>query len=332
MKDAAEPKKDDGEPLHYKGTVVDKDTGKPIPGATVTVRRSILQSSETPSSRDPPHHRTDGTYAFEIPPDQYSSPYLYIELDVEHPDYAPRDRFGYALSMTRKNEKLNERPFFEMVELRRPGRSPARSRRPRVSRRQGSWCWRTRTDKGGQFEYGSFARAETDAQGRFRLLITTPGQAAYWVLPKDHAPELYVVPDGKRGDMGTITLMKGISVAGRVLDVQSKPIKGVFVDIERQRGNGPDLGAKNLTFISNVIRRAAETDSDGRFTFAPLPPGEYSVAPSETNYDGDRKTQWTRRPLPEVFASTKLTIKEGETADPLEIRALPSVVIEGLGR
>ena len=35
------------------------------------------------------------------------------------------------------------------------------------------------------------------------------------------------------------------------------------------------------------------------------------------------------RPLPEVFASTKLTIKEGETPDPLEIRALPSVVIEG---
>ena len=34
----------------------------------------------------------DGTYAFEIPPDQYASPYLYIELDVEHPDYAPRDR------------------------------------------------------------------------------------------------------------------------------------------------------------------------------------------------------------------------------------------------
>ena len=82
-------------------------------------------------------------------------------------------------------------------------------------------------------------------------------------------------------------------------------------------------------FISNVIRRAAETDTDGRFTFAPLPPGEYSVAPSESNYDGDRKVHWAHRPLPEVFAPTKLTIKEGETPAPLEIRALPSVVIEG---
>ena len=33
--------------------------------------------------------------------------------------------------------------------------------------------------------------------------------------------------------------------------------------------------------------------------------------------------------MPEVFAPTKLTIKEGESPAPLEIRALPSVVIEG---
>ena len=46
--------------------------------------------------------------------------------------------------------------------------------------------------------------------------------------------------------MGTITLKKGVSVAGRVLDVQGKPIKGVFVEIERQRGTGPDLEAHNL--------------------------------------------------------------------------------------
>ena len=60
----------------------------------------------------------------------------------------------------------------------------------------------------------------------------------YWVLPKDYAPELHVVPDGKRGDIGTITLKKGVSVTGRVLDVQGKPLAGVFVEIERERGTG----------------------------------------------------------------------------------------------
>jgi len=188
--------------------------------------------------------------------------------------------------MTRKNEKLNERPFFERIEMR-----PARPITGRVETPEGEPAAGvvvlaySRTDKGGQLEYGSFARAETDAQGRFRLPITTPGQAAYWVLPKNYAPELYVVPVGKRGDIGTTTLKKGVSVAGRVLDVQGKPIAGVFVEIVRQRGSGPDLQAQNLEFISNVIRRIAETDSDGRFTFDPLPPGEYRVAPSESDYD-----------------------------------------------
>ena len=190
----------------------------------------------------------DGTYAFTIPPDQVASPYLYIELDVEHPDYATRDRFGYALSMTRKNEKLNERPFFE-TDRDAPGQADHRAGRDARGRARGrgrgAGVLAHRQGR-GQFEYGSFARAKTDAQGRFRLPITTPGQAAYWVLPKDYAPELYVVPDGKRGDIGTITLKKGVSVTGRVLDVQGKPMAGVFVEIERQRGTGPDLEAQNL--------------------------------------------------------------------------------------
>jgi len=124
-------------------------------------------------------------------------------------------------------------------------------------------------------------------------------------------------------------LKKGVSVAGRVLDVHGKPIGRVFVEMEQRRGNGPDLEANNLGFISNSIRRVAETDSDGRFTFGPMPPGEYGITPSESNYDGDRKAKWENRPLPEVFASTKLTIREGEAPAPLEIRALPSVVVEG---
>ena len=100
VKDAAKPpasNKETGEPLHYKGTVVDKDTGKPIPGAAVVVRRSILRSSENRVLQETRHTTgADGTYAFEIPPDQYASPYLYIELDVEAPGYAPRvvDRAG----------------------------------------------------------------------------------------------------------------------------------------------------------------------------------------------------------------------------------------------
>ena len=39
----AEP---NGETLHYSGTVKDQATGKPIPGATVVVRREVLAEGE----------------------------------------------------------------------------------------------------------------------------------------------------------------------------------------------------------------------------------------------------------------------------------------------
>lgn len=322
-----------GEALSYTGTVVDKDTGRPIAGATVVVRRSVYRSEENRVLQETRHTTgDDGTYSFTIPPEQVAERYLYIELDVEHPDYATRAGFGYALSMTRKNESLNERPFFETIELR-----PAEPITGRVVTPEGEpaagveLLAYSRTDKlpPGQYEYGSFARTKTDAEGRFQLPVTTPGRAVYWILPEAYAPELRLLPDGKRGDLGTITLKGGVTVTGRVLDVQGQPLAGVYVEADRERGDGPESEALNELTVADAIRRATQTDAEGRFTFAPLPPGSYRVMPADVNFSGDRSAGWTRQELPGVFAPTKLTIEEGETPDPLEVRASPHVVIEG---
>ena len=325
-KTTADPKPS-GETLHYTGTVKDKDTGKPIAGATVVVRRSISKSNENRVLQETRHTTgADGTYSFTIPPEQASDRFLYIELDVEHPDYATRAGFGYALGMTRKNETLNERPFFETIEMR-----PAEPITGRVETPEGQPAAGvdilaySRTDKltKGHFEYGSFAKAKTDAEGKFRLPITTPGRGVFWVLPKAYAPEMHLVAEGKRGELGTITLKKGMTVTGRAFDVQGKPLAGVFVEADRERGSGPDSEALGQMMVADAIRRTTETDAEGRFTFEPLPPGSYHVMPTDVNFSGNRAAGWTRRELPGVFASKKLTIKEGEVPAPLEVRASP---------
>jgi beta-lactamase regulating signal transducer with metallopeptidase domain len=328
-----EAPKPEGEALNYTGTVKDKDTGKPIAGATVVVRRSVYRSEENRVLQETRHTTgADGTYFFTIPPEQVAERYLYIELDVEHPDYATRAGFGYALSMTLKNEGLGERPFFETIEMR-----PAQPITGRVETPEGAPAVGIEllaysvTDKvkGGQFEYGSFARATTDAGGRFRLPITTPGRAVFWVLPKSYAPQMRGVPEGKRGDLGTITLKAGVTITGQAFDVQGKSLAGLFIEADRQRGSGPEFEALNQLPVADAVRRTTETDAEGRFRFDPFPPGTYNVIPTEVNHTGDRSAGWTRRDLPGVFAPKKVTIKEGETPEPLEVRATPHVVIEG---
>jgi beta-lactamase regulating signal transducer with metallopeptidase domain/protocatechuate 3,4-dioxygenase beta subunit len=324
-----------GETLRYSGKVKDKDTGQPIAGATVVVRRSV------PDPRfggdriiEETQHTTnaDGVYAFTIPPEQVAEKRLYIELDVEHPDYATRARFGYALGMIRKNETLGERPFFENVELR-----PAQPILGRIETPDGmpatgvELLAYSNTDKfkpgSGTFEYGSFSKAVTDQEGRFRMPVITPGPAVFWILPREYAPEMHAVPEGKRGDLGRFVLQKGVTVTGRAFDAQGKPLPGMFVGIERIRGTGADSEILNRLIVSDAIRRTTETDAEGRFTFDPMPAGSFRVQP--VDYQHVPHQGLIRRALPGVFAPQKMTLTEGETPEPLEIRAAPHVVIEG---
>jgi hypothetical protein len=320
-----------GETLHYSGKVKEIGTGKPIAGATVVVRRSIYKRNNENTILQETRHTTDanGAYSFTIPPEQVAERYLYIELDVEHPDYATQARFGYALSMIRKNEKMGGRPFFENVEL-RPGKPIAgRVERPDGSPAKGvSILAYSRSGKlkaGETFEYGSFSNAKTDEAGNFKVNVTTPGLAVFWILPDDLAGELHGVPEGKRGNLGTFTLKPGVPLKGRVLDVQGKPIAGIFVNAERDRNQevGEILGG---LAVADAINRSVVTGADGSFTMAPLPSGQYRVLPGDRSRDGSER--YKVRPLPSVFTARNVSLKEGETPEPLEIRASPHVVIE----
>jgi len=333
-KDKPMPKNEGAKPetLHYTGKVKEIGTGKPIAGAKVVVRRSVLKPGNNENKiMEESKHTTDanGNYSFTIPPEQVAEKSLYIELDVEHPDYATQAGFGYALGMIRKNEQAGGRPFFENIELRpgtpiaghidRPDGSPAKNVSILAYSRSG------KLKVGEGFEYGSFSRAKTDDAGNFKVNVTTPGLAVFWILPDDLAGELHGVPDRKRGDLGRFTLKQGVSLKGRVLDVEGKPIAGVFVNAERE-GDEKTGEILNGLAVADAIDRTAVTGADGSFTLAPLPSGKYRVLPGDRSRDGSERHKV--RPLPAVFTPRKVTLTEGETPEPLEIRASPHVVIE----
>ncbi|MHB1425182.1 MAG: M56 family metallopeptidase [Gemmataceae bacterium] len=318
----------EGKSISYTGLVFDKVTKKPIEGATVTVRRSIYGDHIGNKIVQETKHKTnaEGKYSFAIPAEQAAKRYLYIELDVAAPGYAPRNGFGYSFAMIQKNEKMGGRPFFENVDMRAAKEITGVVETPDGKPAAGIKVLAySNADKQDGFEYGSFADTKTNANGRFSLWLVTPGPAVFWILPQQYAPSTHVLQDSnKRGDLGRFTLQPGLTIKGKVVDTQGKPAASVFVQANKRGGienfNQP---------VADHIRRTALTDDKGEFLMAPLPPGKYEVIPEEHGWDPskDEKRPQTR-PLPGVFIRKSFTLKAGEQPEPLEIRAVPHVVIE----
>src|SRR5262249_55455917 len=102
--------------------VTDRATGKPIAGATVTVLRSLLGDPRYPDQLKAlaqTKHKTDaeGKYRFNVPVERGTEQFLYVEVDVEHPGYAPEAGFGYTLGEIGGSEAMGRRPLFEWVRL-----------------------------------------------------------------------------------------------------------------------------------------------------------------------------------------------------------------------
>ncbi|MEX0718084.1 MAG: M56 family metallopeptidase [Planctomycetaceae bacterium] len=312
------------ETLRYTGVVLDKETRKGIPGGTVIVRRSKLTSQENTIIQET-RHTTDaeGKYSFEIPPEQVSMPWMYIELDAWHDDYAANKGFGYALSMIRKNEKLGERPFFERIELRAAEAVTGTVASPEGTPLAGiNVRGYSQVVRGNDYrEFGSFTDAVTDDAGKFRLNLAKGGVGIFWILPTKFAITSRA-STALRGDVGEIRLRPGVRVSGRVVDVEGKPVPKIPVNIEYVDGGNEPVTELPVT---TSIRRSSISDDEGRFAFDPLPTGNYRLIPEEHRSDPiirDRQ----RYEIPGVFLPMTVQIDEGVAGVPLEVRAAPHVV------
>jgi hypothetical protein len=227
--------------------------------------------------------------------------------------------------MIRKNLTVGEPPFYSKIPL-WPGEAVTGT----VVDPQGAPLTGVKvsiysaTSQSKEFLRGAWDETVTDAEGRFRIVPATPGDGVLWIKPDNLSPQAHRLGD-RRGDWGQITLAKGPDVAGRVLDVQGAPVAGVRIEA-RRKGDGekPDEFL-NQNAVAGQIGRKVVVGSDGAFTLASLPDGEYSLDVeanrSEDNYDPP--------PLEQVFLRQVITIAGGAAPGPLEIRAVPHVVIQG---
>lgn len=306
--------------LRYGGTVVDKETGHGIPEATVIVRCSTFAGEEE-RGLDESRHTTDaaGRFEFAIPPEQAAKPELHVAVDVKHPGYAAPEGLSGGLGAIRRNETLGDRPFFETIELVPSDPVTGVVVDPNGQPLPGVRIEGYSQASAGLHGHGSFTEAVTDDAGRFRLSFVKAGIGVLWILPKDLALVAQVIR--KQRDLGTVTLRPGVRVSGRVLGVEGKPVVGLPVHIA-DWGEPDDMSLP----ISPSRERNAVTDQEGRFSFAPLPRGSYRVVPDEhhrISRQGDRKDG----AVSGVFLPTTVELREGTTAVPVEIQALPHVMV-----
>jgi hypothetical protein len=82
---------------------------------------------------------------------------------------------------------------------------------------------------------------------------------------------------GKRRDLGRFSLREGIVLKGKAVDAQGKPVAGIFLDAEKK---GFDESLEGLR-VADQNGRAALTNGQGDFEFAPLAPGSHRIHPPE---------------------------------------------------
>lgn len=325
------------DPITYVGQVVDSETGLPIANAEVEIDHSL---NVDPNTRKWVHlettkHATNelGFYRFTLPPDQVAQGSLYLEVDTHHPDYQPKGRSGYSHAMIRKNLENGEPPFYSLIKL-----APGKPVTAKVQNPDGSpaanihvmaYTKAPSKEPGLSFERGAFQKSTTNEQGDLRIVCATPGDGVIWLYPKDFAPMAIRIKD-RRGDIGPIRLQDGQRVSGQVLNARGKPVPNVAIEIRRQ-GDGEEADEfLGRNAVANGIRGTGKTDENGRFELSPLPPGKYR-AQIENRYHAPGAAGGHAEELVvnDVFVPMEVTIAADAAVRPLEIRAIPHVVLKG---
>jgi beta-lactamase regulating signal transducer with metallopeptidase domain len=338
----------------YECTLVDIVSRAPVAGATVTVQRRISGGGK--SFKQWPMKRltdyttdADGRYTIDIRAEETAESHLYVEIRTKHPDYV--DYYGgYSYSMIKKNLKMGSEPFFKSL-----GIWPAVKLTGTVVTPDGNPA--AGVDVFGYSKFapeesrprGFFMEGKTNDDGTFELNAVRGGKSVVWLSPKDYCPSTHVfdprmaelgksgldylqldvlAPDAlaeaiKTRDLGRFVLEEGIKIQGRVVDVDGKPVEGVWVNASLREGSAKKEIGMNL---ADHIDRSALTDAEGRYRMGPLPPSTYRVNP----WDEPRQRSFedrTPRPVAAEFFTQTVTLEEGTKVATVDFQAVPHATI-----
>lgn len=320
-------------PRTIGGTVLAEETGEPIANARVVLHRYLKRHPQTGRwtllARTEHVTDGDGLWTAEIPQEQWSQPALYFNFQIHHPDYESFPWTGSTASKEWKKLSEGKQPWF--TELKLLTSTPVTGRLIDSNGKPVSHATiRGRTFGEKRFT-GSWLLHETDDEGRFRVPVAKDRPVVLCWYPPNWAPLERLIDRGDVRELGDVVCEPGAHVRGQVTDATGDPVEGVWVNV-RSRDIESTTGAylqKNS--VANFVVRAGQTDANGHYNLAPLPPGSYGVS-IDTKTDEqkfDEPSQFDGPSLNHTFLRDLLVIREGEPAVTKDVQAYPHVVVKG---
>jgi RNA polymerase sigma factor (sigma-70 family) len=156
---------------------------------------------------------------------------------------------------------------------------------------------------------GGGASAVTDARGRYRLKVPSPGIYNVWLkaFDKDRtktaAADDGILVEARKVSTSRLLLVTGRTVAGKVVDADGKPVAGLGVSCHSPAR--PASGGVEST----------KTKADGTFEFALPPGGAYVYAVEATKLFGRGRSAHAHVQVPAAgdVAAVTLTLQESES-------------------
>lgn len=151
---------------------------------------------------------------------------------------------------------------------------------------------------------GGGANAVTDAQGRYRLAVPSPGIYNVWLKAFDKDPAKTAAADdgilveARKASESQLLLVTGRKVTGKVIDTDDKPVENVRVSCNSPAR--PMSGGVEST----------KTKADGSFEFS-LPPGRayiYAIVPDANGGFGVRASAQAHVEVPPTGAVAAVTL------------------------